>query len=260
MRKYIIGATLVAALSIVAVAYGNGGTGDNISTLDANFTPNHTTNNTFKSGAIAVHVTTLDATDPGTSTNPTIQGDPTKNVKLSFDHAFKFTTSQASLCTANLNGTTTAQAKSMCGPTKQVGSGTAHVCINNGSNGCLPQGSVGTGVVTAFNGPTNNHIILHTRFDNLNNTTIITGALKTITTGSGDYLHGAVLNVPVPDIAAGAGTLTDFEVTVQHAGYVKAKCQNSDTAWNTKATFKYSTATATPNDNPNDAQACTVDP
>lgn len=255
MHKYLIGTTMLVALVGVAIASSASGRGPvQTSTESLEFTaPNNMGNNVFVSGGVDAHLTTVVNGD--SSTNPTHLPDPTKQVKLSFDHQGKVTTSAAPQCTANLNGTTTAQAKAACPAGSNIGSGAAHICINDGTGGCLPQSSTGTGVVTAFNGPTGNKIRFHVRFDQLSITTVITGTLSNIST-SGDYNGGKLLTVPVPQIAGGSGALTDFTLHVQHGKYIQAKCQTTDTKIDTKATFTYYGGTVA--DHPKHAQTCTV--
>ena len=75
--------------------------------------------------------------DPGTASTPTISPDQMTHLTLRFDHQFRFNTGAAPVCTAALASATTSQAKSICPPGSDVGSGTATFCANNHSGGCV---------------------------------------------------------------------------------------------------------------------------
>lgn len=256
MRKFFIGAM---ALCISLVAASSALADNNNSTLTGKFSPAKVSASRFTQGSLFIETTTVDAGDSGTPAAPTIFPTPTSNVIINFDNSLKFTTKGLAKCTANLAGTTTAQAQTAC-PTSQVGTGSANVCINNGTGGCVNF----TAVVTAFNGDKslagNPTIILHSRVDALSSTTILTGELIDSTKGA-DY--GKALDVPVPAIAGGGGAITDFKTTVKKnysAGghthhYVSAMCDDGNKVWNYSSVFTYSDAGTDP---ASDTQTCKV--
>jgi hypothetical protein len=197
-----------------------------------------------------VVATTVDAADPGTASSPTIFPDQMTHLTLRFDHQFRFNTNAAPVCTADLSNTTTSQAKSICPPGSDVGSGTATFCINN-SGGCI----VYSADATLFNGPTAGHARLHLRIQSPGVTVVSRGTFSTGTSGTPDYVNGPRVDFPfsvLPNIAA----ITGLELLIHHGGYVRAKCQTSDKAWNAKATFSY--LNGTPADRPNSTQSCSV--
>jgi hypothetical protein len=186
-----------------------------------------------KGVALAVHVSTTGTADVGPA--PLLPAQ-TKTSDIHFGKDLKFTSKGIPQCNQNdpaIQSGTTAQAIAACGPggtasggeDSTVGTGTAK------AQTILPPPNNNVDViVTAFNGlPQNGNptIILHSRAESLNNTTPLVGELQ-----------GTTLHVPVPQLASGIATLTDFQTTVEKkikaAGgkkkkkknYVSARCKS----------------------------------
>jgi hypothetical protein len=178
------------------------------------------------------------------------------NTRLDFDDDGKITTKGLKVCRADLEGTTTEAARSMCRPS-MVGKGTARAQVPG-------LGNVNA-VVSAFNGPKqgpNATIILHAR-TTLGTTTVLTGTISRI--NQGDY--GTRLNVPVEPLPAGA-VLTRFETTVEKKwrfrgktyNYITARCHDGNKTLNIKGTFELAdNDTGTPTTQTDtDTQKCRV--
>jgi len=222
--------------------------GNNKATFQSQFAPFVTANNVFTPGSIDLVATTVDAADPGTPSSPTVFPDPVTHLTLRFDHQFRFNTNAAPVCTAGLVGLTTSQAQSICPAGSDVGGGTATFCVNN-SGGC----AVYTADATLFNGPTAGHARLHLWIQSLGVTVVSKGTFSTGTSGTPDYVNGPRIDFPFPPLPA---AITRLELLIHHGGYVRARCQTSDTAWNANATFTY--LNGTPADRPYSTQSCSV--
>jgi hypothetical protein len=239
------------ALAIPLTAPAVAMSGNNKATFQSQFAPFTTANNVFTTGSIDLVVSTVDAADPGTASSPTIFPDQMTHLTLRFDHQFRFNTNAAPVCTARLANTTTSQAQSICPAGSDVGGGTATFCVNNNSGGC----AVFSADATLFNGPTAGHARLHLWSQSPGVTVVSRGTFSTVTSGTPDYVNGPRIDFPFPgffNIAA----ITRLELLIHHRGYVTAKCQASDTAWNAKATFTY--LNGSPADHPSSTQSCFV--
>jgi hypothetical protein len=252
MRKPIAITALVSLTAFAVVVAIAGAVGNNVSTLNGSFKPNTGLSATVPTkGGLFVETTTLDDSDTGTPTAPSgPQPSPTTNVKLNLDDDLVFAPTSVPSCNANLAGTTTQAALIACGAS-QIGGGVATLCVNNAGS-CL----VFQAVVTAFNGPKDAQnrptILLHGRNDATGITTVLKGTLKTSTAGA-DF--GKVLDVPVPLIAGGSASITDFAVNVTNGTFVRATCSDTNLRLNYRAVFTY---LANPSDTVNDAQVCSL--
>jgi len=207
-NKYLVGATLALAFSLVAPVSALGSVTSQKLTVDA--APSLQNAKKGKPGPVGINVTVDTFEAPPTPAAQTAQ-----TTVLNFDPAFNLgNTARYPQCNpASLANTTTDQAKILCAPS-QVGAGDSTVC--SAAAGCgvvsLP------GVVTAFNGvPSggNPTIILHNRIGPpANATTILNGVLT-----------GDTLTVAVPDTAATGLHLTHFftAVPITRTGVIKKK-------------------------------------
>jgi hypothetical protein len=143
----------------------------------------------------------------------------------------KFDTTRVQKCNgteAQLQNTTTHQAKQVCGTKSIVSKGTKIPTGPEHTSGTsawvtvdLPGSGTTLGVpvvVTAFNGEKNDQIFLHSRADSVEDTSILVG--KTM---DGPKGFGKQLNVQIPPLDAGA--ISRFTATVENGKYVKARCK-----------------------------------
>ncbi len=217
---------LVWALGL-ALALGVTGVANAASTqhLEASINKTKLPKKKFTKGvALTVHTSTTGTADVGPA--PLLPAQ-TQTADIHFGKSFKFTSKGLPQCNQNdpaIQSGTTDQALALCADA-QVGSGTA-----TAETLLPPPNDVVPVVVTAFNGiPQNGNptIILHSRADSLDNTTPLVGELQ-----------GTTLHVPVPQLASGIATLTDFQTTVERKykakggkkkkkrNYVSARCKS----------------------------------
>ncbi len=248
MRKYLIGVlALVVAASVVASVQAHTGN----QTIDVKTTKTKFPKTTRKGTGLKVDVVTAeeDSDGAGSAGGPDVPAHANKTT-LFFSKNIAFNTSLVPKCTANLEGTTTAQAKAACPAASQVSidgpDSSAQVKIDgdgldNNSNTVL------NAVVTAFNGPANNQITLHARVDAISTTTILIGKLSTIT----DPNFGSKLDVPVPALAGGAA-ISDFRTLVKSGRYVSSNCKATTMKYKAVSTYTdHAASTAT------DSHPCT---
>jgi hypothetical protein len=229
MRKHLIWILALAiGLCAAGVAYATDSTGSDFSQLKQGVSPSKQSASKFGKASLAVETSTLDNANPGTPTSPGTTPVPTTNVKLTFDKQLKFTTTKLPQCKVSLEQTTTQSALQLCKSSK-VGGGAATACL--GKSG-LPCSSKISFLVTAFNGkpkggkPT---IILHSRNDQFQLTTVLTGTLDP---------KKNTLNVPIPASVYSIATITDFKTTVGKAYKVKGKKYNYVGAKCSKGKYK----------------------
>jgi hypothetical protein len=152
---------------------------------------------------------------------------PANRAVLDFDKNVKLYTKGIPTCTnAKLQNTSTSQAKAACSRAI-VGHGSATVLIPVG-----PQVFTEPVTVTAFNGrPSGGRpvILVHTFGSTpVQNTTILIGTISNYNR----HGYGPRLDVQIPPIAGGTGSLTHFQTTVNRKyryrgkkrSYVSAKC------------------------------------
>jgi hypothetical protein len=186
-----------------------------------------------KGVALSVHTSTTGTADVGPA--PLLPAQ-TQTADIHFGKDFKFTSKGLPQCNQNdpaIQSGNTAQAIAACGP-GGTASGGGDSIVGDGTATAetllAPPNDVVPVVVTAFNGLEQNGnptIILHSRAESLNNTTPLVGELQ-----------GTTLHVPVPQLAAGIATLTDFQTTVEKKykpakakkkkkkNYVSARCKS----------------------------------
>jgi hypothetical protein len=226
-RKIGGGIATVAVIALAAAPIVNAA---NTQTVKATFAPSKVPKKNYAPGSINVVTTT------GTTSGTVVA---TSRAQIFFDDDLKFDTKNVARCPkSKLNGTTTQQAKNAC-KSAIVGSGSASVAI--GGNPASPTPAV----ITAFNGPPSGGkptIFLHSRSDQLALTTILTGVLRS--SSSGDF--GSKLDVSVPPLPF-ASAILRFQTKVQKKykvkgkqhSYVSARCHDNNKVWNVKGIFTY---------------------
>jgi hypothetical protein len=232
MRKYLIAAVvaIVSALSLSSIAQA-----DDVQSITAKLTPEKLSKKTYKPAQIYIEILTNKS---GTGTLPE-QPPSATNTKVNFPTNMKFDTKKVPKCKASeaqLQNTTTDQAKSLCGSKSIVSKGSTVPTDPPGGNHTTGTsawvyvqvvpgpGGGGFGVpvqVTAFNGNKNGTIFLHSRADSVNNTSVLVGKIK-----DGPKGYGKQLDVKVPPLQAGA--IARFTVTVKNGKYVQARCKNKN--------------------------------
>jgi hypothetical protein len=218
MRKYVILA-MVAVASMVMSSFAFAGEPQSIK---ANLKPTKLDKKKFKPATIFVDIITTTDKD----VNPNLDQPPSANRTIvDFPKNAKFDTKAVPKCKgteAQLQGTTTDQAKQICGNKSivSVAKGThAHVTID--SNPTLPNSTTFPVpvVVTAFNGEKPNTLFLHARADSVNTTSVLVGKLK-----KSSSPYATKLDVTIPPLALGA--IDDFTTTVKNGKYVQARCKS----------------------------------
>jgi hypothetical protein len=147
------------------------------------------------------------ADDPATPNDPA----PPKaqTIAAQMDKDVKMSTKGFKPCTANLDGTTTDQAKAAC-PKSIAGTGAVTAAIG---------AATVAGNVVVFIGQ-NNSMIAHVRVDALAATQIINVPIQTAPDQS---LYRQQLFIQVPSLAGGAGSLTSLDFTFDKKAKKKKK-------------------------------------
>ncbi|MEZ5155416.1 MAG: hypothetical protein R2718_04820 [Solirubrobacterales bacterium] len=234
MRKSLIAAVavIVAALALPSI-----GQADPIQSITANLTPAKRDKKKFKPAQIYVEILTgPNSDDP---TNPE-QPPSAYNTKVNFPKNAKFDPKAVSKCKASeaeLQNTTTDQAKDLCGNKAIVSKGSKVPTGPEHTTGTsawvtvdLPGAGTTLGVpvvVTAFNGSQKDTLFLHSRADSVNNTSVLVGKLKTGKKAPKGY--GSQLDVTIPPLLAGA--ISRFTTTVKSGKYVQARCKTKNEKW-----------------------------
>ncbi len=240
MRKYLIAmvAVIVAALALPSI-----GQADPIQSITANLTPAKRDKKKFKPAQIYVEI--LTSPNSGSGTNPE-QPPSASNTKVNFPKNAKFDPTAVPRCKgteAQLQNTTTDQAKDICGTKSIVSKGSKTPTGPEHETGTsawvtvdLPGDNTTLGVpvvVTAFNGTNKNTLFLHSRADSVNNTSVLVGKLKSGKKAPKGY--GSQLDVTIPPLLAGA--IARFTTTVKNGKYVQARCKVKSEKWQAVTTF-----------------------
>jgi hypothetical protein len=248
MRKLLIAAVaaIVAALALPSI-----GQADDIQSITANLKPAKRSKKKFKPAKIYVEILTKPL---GSGPNPE-QPPSAFNTKVNFPKNSKFDTKKVPRCKgteAQLQNTTTDQAKQVCGNKSIVSKGSNTPTGPEHTTGTsawvtvdLPGPNTTLGVpvvVTAFNGTKKNTLYLHSRADSVNNTSVLVGKLKTGKKAPKGY--GAQLDVTIPPLLAGA--ISRFTTTVKSGKYVQARCKSKNEKW--QAITKYDNHAQTTDD------------
>jgi len=240
MRKSLIAA--VAAITC-ALALPSFGQADDIQSITASLDPAKRSKKKFKPAKIYVEILTgPNTTDPNNPEQPP----SAYNTKVNFPKNAKFDPKAVSRCKATeaeLQNTTTDQAKTLCGTGSIVSKGSKLPEGPESETGTsawvtvdLPGPGTTLGVpvvVTAFNGSKKNTLFLHSRADSVNNTSVLVGKLKTGKKAPKGY--GSQLDVTIPPLLAGA--ISRFTTTVKKGKYVQARCKTKKEKW--QAITKY---------------------
>ena len=242
MRKSLIAA--VAAI-ICALALPSIGQADDIQSITAHLSPAKRSKNKFKPAQIYVEI--LTGPNTGAPVNPE-QPPSAYNTKVNFPKNSKFVPKAVPQCKATeaqLQNTTTDQAKSLCGAKSivsrksKVPTGPEHT---TGTSAWvtvdLPGDNTTLGVpvvVTAFNASQKNTLFLHSRADSVNNTSVLVGKLKTRKQAKLSRSYSYQLDVTIPPLLAGA--ISRFTTTVKKGKYVQARCKSKKEKW--QAISKY---------------------
>jgi hypothetical protein len=159
---------------------------------------------------------------------------PANRAVLDFDKNVKLFTKGIPTCTnAKLQNTTTSQAKGAC-PNAVVGSGSATILIPVGLTVFTENVTV-----TAFNGVPQGGkpvLLVHTFGSTpVQNTTILTGVISNYNKQG----YGPRLDVQIPPIAGGTGSLTHFQTKVNRKYNYKGKKRSYVSAMCTNKKLKY---------------------
>jgi hypothetical protein len=229
---------LIAAVAVIvaALALPSIGQADPIQSITANLTPAKRSKKKFKPAKIYVEILTGAM---GTGPNPE-QPPSAFNTKVNFPKNAKFDPKAVPRCKATeaqLQNTTTDQAKTLCGKKSIVSKGSKVPTGPESTSGTsawvtvdLPGPGTTLGVpvvVTAFNGTKKNTLYLHSRADAVNNTSVLVGKLKSGKKAPKGY--GSQLDVTIPPLLAGA--ISRFTTTVKSGKYVRARCKTKNEKW-----------------------------
>ena len=156
---------------------------------------------------------------------------PTKALRIDFGKNIKFAPNKPRKCTADLDGTTTQQARQACPAKSVIGTGVAHVRLPGPTD-------VDDLQTTAFAGPGKNQIRFHAYTPTLG-PAVTQVILANIRPNAAGKKFKWRLDVPlVPEILGGAGANTLFGVTIpKKTGVVKARCQTKKFFWKARWTF-----------------------
>jgi hypothetical protein len=183
-----------------------------------------------KPAPAAVHILLQGADDPATPNDPA----PPKAqvIRILIDKAVNVSFKGLTICNANLEGTTVAQAQAACGKS-QVGTGTVTALIGNAPV---------TGSLLAFIGP-NGTLTLHITVD-AGGTPVTQIIPARFLQASDQSLYGQEVEITVPTLAGGAGSLTSADITLSKQ-VTKKKGKSVDAeASKKKKKKKYSLFTA----------------
>jgi hypothetical protein len=230
MRRHLIWCSALAfvvAFSATGVAFA-ADTGNNHSTVSQKVNPSKLPKSKQKPIKLTVEVTTLVNGDSGDAFHPTKFPSPSKQTNVSFDKNMKFNTKGVPTCKqSQIDGTTQQQALNACKKAK-VGTGSAVACASNGAGGCA---LVVNAQVLAFNGQKkgdNPSVLLWTN-NAVTGQTTLPAVLKPAKSP-----FGKTLFVTVPPLGGGAGSITEFQTTIdktfkqngKNVGYTSAQCSN----------------------------------
>ena len=203
--RMIVAGSLAVAVATAGIAVAGGtGASENNARVVAKVTPSKLDKKKFKPVSVFLGVVNSKGHIDGLQSNPASERIRwTKNIKVNLNKAPRCTVPIA-------NGTPTAQAKAMCPPKSNLGSGDAEVTAPGGAVIAEP-------VVTVFNGPGKNELRLHTYSEDLGVASPIVDA-KIIN-------NGRALNVPEAPETGGV-MITGFNSKITKASKIAtAKCK-----------------------------------
>lgn len=237
MRRTPFLIVAIVALASAAVAVAGpvvSGPDGNTQSIESLITPKKLSKTKFTPGTLQVTTLTSSTTDPNGVPSPAI------HATIDFDkNASLFTKGLPTCNPAKVINQSTEGAEQACGNAK-IGSGHAVALLRAGKVYEVPQ------TVTAFNGtpkggkPT---VILHTYGTTpLQASVVLVGTV----TNFNKEGYGPRLDLEVPLIAGGTGSLTEFEVKIskkwrykgEQRSFISAKCPNSKKL-KSRGTFTY---------------------
>jgi hypothetical protein len=216
---------LTVALGVTGIAYAGGGNAEHEAFVDGQVTKKKKpklSKKKFKKVDFNTGVRTEGGVT-GTQANPAAE-------KIAFGKNIKFKTGAAPKCTAALpNGSTPSQARSLCPGKSYLGGGTAKVF----GPGNTPVDETIT--VSAFNGPGNNQIRLHTYSDVLGPASpTVQGFIINANEGK---KYKKALSVPeAPETASLMITQFDTDIS-KKSGVVLARCKAKKFFWKREVTY-----------------------
>ncbi len=247
MRKYLVGATAAAVMSVAVTGVAQAAYTLQGQSLVVNAAaPKLDKKKPGPLKSLFVDVIT-DYAGSGVGAQGTVDR-KANNTKVYFPKDFVFTTKGIPKCDPNTPGfstSTTGSALALCGKAK-VGAGSAAIV------GPIPGV---TAVVTAFNGTKvggQDRILLHSR-TSAGTTTVLVGTLKPSNVGG----FGKMLDVPVPALPAGLA-ISDFKTKIGRvkAGkkkkgkpqkyYIMAKCSKKKWRFQAITTYDVGASTTAP--------------
>jgi hypothetical protein len=235
MRKFI---ALVIA-SAVAIGIVNFAVADeNVQTIEGKITPKKLDKKKYKPAKLFVDV----ETKVDRQSDPNADQPPSANRTIvDFPKNLKFNTDAVKHCKVEakpgepdpLDGTTTEQAKQLCGSKSvvSVDPTSAHVTVDLDPNSPDSPTIPVDVTVTAFNGKKDNTIYLHARTNPpFNITSVLIGKLK-----KGPSGYGSSLDVNIEPLQA--GSIDSFITTVKNGKYVQARCKSKTNNWRATTYF-----------------------
>lgn len=218
--RLIIVIGMVLALSVAAVAYATGAD-DNTPHVDGSIKPTKLDKKKFKAVELFTEVSTEGPVN-GTQQNP-------EKEFIEYNNA-KWASKKAPFCTAPIAGTTTDQARAACEPGSILGEGTASVEFANGD-------LLDDLVVTAFNGPVKNEIMLHAATETLGPTVteVVEGKIVDAKTQGYDI---ALQVDNAPDPAGDTAMIRSFNATIEKSsGVARARCKSKTLKYSRTVTY-----------------------
>jgi hypothetical protein len=151
----------------------------------------------------------------------------TKALFIDFGKNVRFRLAKAAKCSAEISGTSTAEARQLCPAKSIIGTGEAHVRLPGN-----PPFNVTDVQTLAISGPGKNGVRFHAWSPTLGSavTQVIPGTIRQNAPGKA---YNWRLSVPeVPLILGGAGSNTLFGVTIpKKTGVIQARCQAKKFQW-----------------------------
>jgi hypothetical protein len=208
--RFIVAIGLVMALAVSGLAFA-AGSDENEAGVVGKVKPSKLDKKKYKKVALFAGVTTTTTHEVPGQQNPEAEF-------IEFGKNLKLDNSKADFCTADLNQTTTDQAKAACPAGSDLGTGSASANLGSAGN----RDDI---VVTAFNGPGKNQLRLHAFSPTLGAslTQVVDGFIVKAKTAG----YGQALSVPnAPDLGNDAFLLTSFNTNIDKGtGVVTARCK-----------------------------------
>ena len=232
--RLVLALGLTLALGVSAIAFADAAA-DNVSTVEGQISSKEKPKfdkKKFKKTSLFTQVQTVYGTPTGDDTVHSEQ------VFIDFGKNVKIKTGVVPKCTANVSLMTTSEARSACA-SSFIGSGQAKAHIFDGDATPL---NFNDFVVSVFNGPGDNQLILHAFSPTLTGGAVGPGNPANIV---GDIVkspagkkYGKRLAVnDVSDVQSDLGGLYFFNANIKKGKYISARCKSKKMLW--KATWVY---------------------